>query len=75
MSSNRSPEANKGSALRLTRRQFVALAGTGLTLGLPPVEAAKEAGAGAARAGLIQPFVRIAPNGEITILIRYPRRH
>ncbi|MCE4552854.1 xanthine dehydrogenase family protein molybdopterin-binding subunit [Roseateles cellulosilyticus] len=53
----------------ISRRGFVALAGSGLVLGLPPL-AAGEAGA-ASGAGLSQPFLRIASSGEITVLIKH----
>ncbi len=76
MSADRSPEAHPDSALRTTRRQFFALAGAGLVLGLPATLVAGPAGAastaaGTGPSGLIQPFVRIAPDGAITVLIKH----
>jgi isoquinoline 1-oxidoreductase subunit beta len=52
----------------VTRRRFISLAGAGagLMLGLP-AESVEPSTAG----GLNQPFVRIAPDGEITILIKH----
>ncbi|RZL37030.1 MAG: xanthine dehydrogenase family protein molybdopterin-binding subunit [Rubrivivax sp.] len=52
----------------VTRRRFISLAGAGagLVLGLPA-----ESVEPSAAAGLSQPFVRIAPSGEITILIKH----
>jgi isoquinoline 1-oxidoreductase subunit beta len=49
----------------ITRRRFISLAGAGagLVLGLP--------GGASSAAGFSQPFVRIAPDGEITILIKH----
>ncbi|WP_082524631.1 molybdopterin cofactor-binding domain-containing protein [Pseudorhodoferax sp. Leaf274] len=57
------------AVLRTTRRGFIALAGAGLVLGLPPAEAAA-VGADAGE-GLAQPFVRIAPSGEVTVLVKH----
>ncbi len=57
-----SPEAG----LPTTRRQFIALIGAGLVLGLPTLPLAEAAGA-----GFTQPFVRISPDGEITVLIKH----
>jgi len=57
----------------ISRRRFVALAGAGLALGLLP-----EAGAVAAAGGddpaapaLAQTFVRIAPDGVVTVVIKH----
>lgn len=52
---------------RLSRRGFVALAGSGLVLGLP----AASVNASSGGPGMSQPFVRIAPDGQITILIKH----
>lgn len=70
-----------GDRAGCTRRGFVTLAGAGLALGLLPLgtDAADDSAAagltssttGNAGAGLAQPFVRIAPSGEITVLIKH----
>jgi len=60
--------------LHSTRRQFLTLAGAGLVLGLPALQGAAAADAAEAvhtKQGLVQPFLRIAPSGEITILIKH----
>lgn len=51
-----------------TRRQFLALAGSGLLLGLPAARATPDS---AAAPALVQPFLRIAPDGSITVLIKH----
>ena len=68
MSGDRSPfSGSPGTGLRSTRRQFMALAGSGLVLGTRPASAADAA----APDGLVQPFVRIAPNGDITVIVKH----
>lgn len=56
--------------MSLTRRRFISLAGAGagLVLGLP---AGAAGAAGAAGDAFSQPFVRIAPNGDITVIIKH----
>ena len=59
--------------LGLGRRHFIVLAGAGLTLGVRPsaVAAPASAPAPADAAGLTQPFVRLAPSGEITVIVKH----
>jgi len=57
-----------------TRRHFVALAGSGLVLGLRPergLAAPADAAPTAATSGLAQPFVRITPDGLVTVVIKH----
>lgn len=61
--------------LSVDRRGFVALAGAGLTLGCAAADASAAADTAAipagAPAGLVQPFLRLAPDGRVTVIVKH----